>query len=387
MKILRLLALVALVVACDEDLELLGPAPPPGALRFVDLDVGYLHACGLRASGSVYCWGRNVTGALGNGGNEPSLVPVPVQTSRAFVEIESGSAHNCGLTANGSAWCWGHNDEGQLGDATFIGRTTPVEVTGNHDFVTISVGHAHACGIDTDGAAWCWGDDIAGQLGNGTGDGVQKTPVPVQVDLTQPFRAISAGYYQTCGLTTAGAAYCWGINYAGQNGDGSFDNRHSPVAVEGGLTFDTIAAGDGIVCALDDEDVHCWGSNRFFELAREPESVVTEPVQLDVGAMLQVSPAIGAETVGGSRPYVCGVGTNHRGQCWGGAIPALRDGGAQPTVLDGSIELSMIASGPQFVCGLRSDGYAYCAGAGSSGQLGNGDEQDRGALTPVAAPE
>ena len=382
------LAVAALAAAsCDDSGELLGPKPPAGALRFVDLDVGYLHACGLTAGGRAWCWGGNTTGALGDGTSDPSPRPVAVQTTRDFVDIDAGAAHNCALDDGGAAWCWGHNDEGQLGDGTQTPRPTPVAVEGDHEFVAISVGHAHACGLTADGAAWCWGDDTSGQLGNGTGDGQARSPLPVRVSIDVPLSQVSAGYYQTCGLDADGHAWCWGVNYVGQNGDSTFQSRHAPIAVNGDMSFDSLSTGDGVVCALDDADLYCWGSNRFHELARAPVDTVLAPEAVDVGDVAYVSVAVGAETMGGARPYVCAVRANDRAICWGGEMPNLREPGPEPTVLDGDIAFRTIASGPQFVCGLRRDGYAYCGGVGGSGQLGTGDDEDADSMVPVGAPD
>ena len=101
-----------------------------------------------------------------------------------------------------------------------------------------SAGSAHTCGLTTGGAAYCWGSNGYGQLGDGT-SGNRTSPVAVAGGLT--FQALSAGQSHTCGLTAGGAAYCWGANSLGQLGDGTSSNRTSPVAVAGGVVFGTSA--------------------------------------------------------------------------------------------------------------------------------------------------
>ena len=249
---LPFIALALLVAsACSDDEGPAGPTPPPSALRFQNLDVGYFSACGLTRAGAAYCWGWNVFGALGDGTRDTRLRPVRVAGGHVFEALDVGAGHACGVTAAGPAWCWGQNDEGQLGDGSFAIRDEPVAVAGGHEFVSISAGHAHSCALTAEGVAWCWGDDSAGQLGDGAGAS-PRSEVPVRVQFEQPFRSIHAGYYQTCALDMEGRAWCWGSNTSGQNGDGSEEARHAPVPVATERSFSALAPGDRFVCGISD---------------------------------------------------------------------------------------------------------------------------------------
>ena len=123
----------------------------------------------------------------------------------------------------------------------------------------------HTCGITTSGAAFCWGDNLFGELGNNDGSTTKRTtPVAVFGGLT--FSAISANEYHTCGIKTGGAAYCWGYNLKGQLGDGTTTDRLVPVAVAGGLSFASLAPGDGDyhMCAVTSgRGAYCWGDGSF----------------------------------------------------------------------------------------------------------------------------
>ncbi|HMG18202.1 MAG TPA: Ig-like domain-containing protein [Gemmatimonadales bacterium] len=251
------------------------PQPVAGGLAFSAVTVGsavgtdYLdHTCGLTTSGDAYCWGANSNGQLGIGyavgpevcdGWSCSTTPRAVIGGLTFSRLSAGHNHTCGLATNGRAYCWGINYFGQLGIGSATGpeeciagtacSTRPVLVAGGLTFSELDVGFEHTCGLTAAGAAYCWGDNGNGQLGNGS---TVSSSVPVAVGGGLTFSALSAGHLgQTCGLTTAGTAYCWGWFY------GSL-----PVAVPGGLTFSALSTGGGHSCGMTVAGIlYCWGSN------------------------------------------------------------------------------------------------------------------------------
>ena len=195
------------------------------------LAAGGTSSCGLPADGVAWCWGNNTFGQLGDGTvtnaaqHEPRAVTGPVR----FTSLTMGRAHACGLDADGAAWCWGENSYGQLGDESTDDRLTPTAVAGDHQFVSLTGGLDHTCGLDTDGAAWCWGANTVGQLGDGTGAESEDRTSPVAVVGDLSFTELSAGEEFTCGLADDGSAWCWGSG--GVNGDGTTDTSTEPVPV------------------------------------------------------------------------------------------------------------------------------------------------------------
>src|SRR5439155_25148527 len=114
-------------------------------------------------------------------------------------------------------------------------------------FAPVGAGFNDTCGVTTSGAAYCWGGNPHGQLGNGSTTN-SSTPVAVSGGLS--FATVSAGYGDACGVTTSGAAYCWGWDVSGELGNGSTTNSSTPVAVSGGLSFATVTAGDCNPCGV-----------------------------------------------------------------------------------------------------------------------------------------
>jgi alpha-tubulin suppressor-like RCC1 family protein len=252
-------------------------APVGVGLNFATISAGDGYVCGVVAGGAAYCWGDNSFGQLGNGSTTDSATPSAVTGPLIFASVSAGGGHTCGVTTAGVAYCWGWNDRGQLGDGSTTNRSIPSPVAGGLTFTTIAVGGTHTCGIAGDGGTYCWGEDRADQLGLGTASGAQVCVVPgvpgaYPADTvpcrTQPalvsgsphFVALSTGGAHTCALTGSGTAFCWGLNYYGQLGDGSSGQSSIPVEVTGGLHFSFIASGDDHTCGLTTNGLaFCWG--------------------------------------------------------------------------------------------------------------------------------
>ena len=187
------------------------------------LSSGSSHTCAVTTVGGVRCWGGNWKGQLGARRIESeSVLPVEVMgLSSGVTAVTAGRWHNCALTKESGAMCWGDNYEFR-----------PKEVEGlSTGVVTVSAGGSHTCALTTAGGVKCWGSTGYGQLGDGkTTDG--STPVDI-VGLTSGVVAISAGGGHTCALTTEGQVKCWGRNNEGQLGDGTRENRATPVNVIG----------------------------------------------------------------------------------------------------------------------------------------------------------
>jgi len=186
------------------------------------ISVGGADACAVDTAGAAYCWGRNYYGQLGDGQSgdtTSSAVPVAVDTSgvlagKTLTQISTSGVDTCALDSAGNAYCWGDGLNGQLGNgasgdsAQFI--SVPVAVAGGYSFTQISVGIFQTCALTTADAAYCWGDDTDGELGNASA-APSSVPIPVDtsgvlagVTLTQ----ISAGFYFSCALGSTGDAYC-----------------------------------------------------------------------------------------------------------------------------------------------------------------------------------
>jgi alpha-tubulin suppressor-like RCC1 family protein len=254
----------------------------------VDLSAGAVHACAARRGGGVACWGSNGGGQLG----DPALITVEkdgegVETKRRKKKgsrtpvvvrgvsdakaVACGNAHTCALRAGGTVVCWGLNRYGQLGDGTVVDRVTPVAVEGLKNVTGITGGEFHTCALTRAGEALCWGRNDAGQLGDGSREN-RAAPTPIKMpgkvagaeaEAAIPgVAAISAGERHTCLRVRSGRAYCWGDNEGGRLGDGTDEERITPVEVHGLPEVVAVSAGSMHTCAVAGEGaVFCWGVN------------------------------------------------------------------------------------------------------------------------------
>jgi alpha-tubulin suppressor-like RCC1 family protein len=194
------------------------------------------HSLGLRTNGTIYAWGYNLFGQLGN--NTIVSTSSPVSVIGGFTDwcqVSSGYNHSLGVRQTGTAWAWGCNGYGQLGDNTTASKSSPVSVVGGYtDWCQVSVNTQHTLGVRTNGTAWAWGAGGDGRLGDNTTVN-KSSPVSVIGGFTD-WCQVSAGYKFSLGARTNGTAWAWGYNTCGVLGDNTTVSKSSPVSVVGGFT-------------------------------------------------------------------------------------------------------------------------------------------------------
>ncbi len=349
---------------------------------------GVQHTCGLTSNGAAYCWGRNTQGELGNSTNletsTPNPSPLLVQGGLAFTTLAAGSGFTCGLTAAGPAYCWGNNAVGSLGNptnsGTLVPNPAPLPVSGNHMFVALKAGNGHACGLTADGTVYCWGYNLWGQLGTEVNaGGVTPTPTPTPVASSAAFTQIAAGESHTCGLTAAGAAWCWGRNNFGQLGTTLNLNTSMPTPtpqlVAGDVVFASLIGGGTHTCGLTAAGAaYCWGNNDRGQLGTTLELStgvpVTAPTPVE-GNLIFISLTAG-------HAHSCGLVAGGGAYCWGsnvigqlGSATESSQPSPTPKAVGGGLSLIAISAGYDYTCGVTSLGAGYCWGDNLYGQLGS----------------
>ncbi len=262
------------------------PVAVTGDLTFGSLALGWYHTCGLaNGTGAVYCWGATAFG--GTGTTQRVGAPRAITLPGPALSLAVGGNQTCAVVQGGAVYCWGSNRYGELGSAVNehvcvdVCSTTPTLVDSLPALVSVHAGYEHTCGLTADGVAYCWGANYSGQLGapGGSGCAYSRTrdstficsEVPHAVSGTLRFTTIAAGEEHTCGLTSGGALYCWGGNYAGEFGNGDRGSGSiTPVSAGGSLQFQSISAADIGTCGMAAGVGYCWGSDRFNTLGNGP---------------------------------------------------------------------------------------------------------------------
>ena len=278
-------------------------------------------------------------------------------------QLVTGYGFTCSLDSQGTAFCWGTNSEGQLGAnlvSGYVRRATPV--AGGLHWSSLAVGFHHACGLTTAGAAYCWGDNILGEVGDSTRSNYRVAPTAV---LGPAVTALALGYYNSCGITVTGVR-CWGSNYVS--------------GYTGSPSLLTLGGGYFHLCGLvSGGQAFCWGSNYH--------GAVGDGSQIDQALPVPVAGGLLFTALSSNDSSNCGIVPGGAAYCWGyNFFGQVGDGSLTdqpvPVAVTGGRFFSAISTGGAHTCGISTQGLAYCWGNNRDGELGDGSGD--GSAVPVA---
>jgi len=350
------------------DVRVTNPAPR-------SVSAGGEHSCAVRSEGGAWCWGRNTFGQIGNGTTGPGpKTPTRVGTSDDWHAIAAGGASTCGIRANGTLWCWGLNHRGQLGDGTTKSKSSPIRVGTASGWASVSAGWFDTCGVRTDGSLWCWGDNSAGQIGDGT---TTRRLVPTRLSGSE-WTSVAVGGWHVCATRSDGTLWCWGRNDFGQLGDDSFTDRHLPTRVGSQTDWTRVATSWANSCGVRRGGLLlCWGRNDRGQVGDGTTRTRRIPNQ--------VAGDLTARQVVVGDAWACAVDVNDVAWCWGsGDYGNLglgsRTSSGVPKRLGETFRY--LNAGWMHLCGVTVAGPAECWGNNERGQIGDGTTVDRLSPTP-----
>ena len=353
---------------------------PSGMSGMVAIAAGNWHSVALSSDGTVWAWGYNYDGQLGmggvGGGGYPNSTSTPQHVmSGSFSgvkKIASLQYHTLAVKSDGTVWAWGRNDYGQLGNGGTSASGTPVQAAGLSGMVDVAAGYIHSVALKSDGTVWTWGYNGYGQMGYATRDGDPHSTA-AQVPGLSGVVAISAGVFSSLALQSQAIGAAWGDNYYGQVGDGSTGTLvGTPTQVSGLSGLAAIASGGTYNLArLSDGSLWTWGYNSY-GLGNNTTSSPT-PVQLAsfAGTVAAIATGIDHSLVLKSDGTVWAWGFDF------GTTPELQSG------FSGTVAL---AGGGLHSLALRNDGTVWARGRNTYGQLGDGNTTTSYAPVQVIDP-
>ena len=347
---------------------------------------GAQHSLALTTDGTVWAWGYNYHGQLGDGTTTQSAIPVPIAGLSSVIAIAAGDDHSVVLKSDGTVWAWGNNSQGRLGDGTTTQRSTAVQVSDLSGVVEIAAGSDFTVAMKGDGTVWAWGDNSYGQLGDNT---TTRRLTPVQVSGLTTAVDIAAGSEHALAVKADGTVVAWGYNIRGQLGNNTTTNAKVPVAVSNISSVVRVEAGTRhSVAVKSDGTVWCWGMNSNGQLGDATTTDRKTPVQASgltgVEAVTAGDNHTMAVTGGGA---IWAWGLNGDGQLGLGST-THQSTPQEVTALTGMVAVS---GGATHSLAIKNDGTVWACGLNTRGQLGDATTTARTSPVqvhgPAAAPD
>ncbi|MBO9665787.1 MAG: hypothetical protein J7501_03130 [Bdellovibrio sp.] len=388
---------------------------------------GYETKCLIDSTQSLYCWGANSRGQVGNGTTVNQTTPVLIDSSYKYLSVSTSLAATCGITTAHQLRCWGMDLPAGQG-TSFINKPNPATVDGTTSYAKVVVGYNGSCGLTTTGELKCWGNvpgsgtygspttmagfgmtpyrdlDLKttlcvvdannelrcvglnswGQMGVGYTSSNETTPIKV----SGTYKTVATQETNTCAMDLNDEIYCWGFGQDGGNGIGNYTNTNTPgTKVSGGKTYKKIVSGRNHICAITSTDkLQCWGQANISSVSAG--TALGDGTTLKKNVPTDIDASESYLTASGGSGISCGITTNNRLKCWGevdegylGDNTTLKN--RLPTSVDPMESYSAIAPGKSFNCGITTDGTLKCWGSDSDGLYSVGDGSVLSRTSPI----
>ncbi|MCI8520135.1 MAG: S8 family serine peptidase [Clostridia bacterium] len=258
------------------------PSQVIGLTNIKNIVSGAQYSFAIKQDGTIWAWGNNSYGQLGDGTRTERYIPIQIESLNNVISINLGNDHSAAIKEDGTVWLWGRNEFGKLGDSSTENRLSPTQILELDNVLSIELGSSHSMALKKDGTVWTWGWNNYGQLGDGQASSHLYRTTPMKVDNLTDIESISCGTSCCMAVQDDGSIWSWGYNKQGQLGDGSYVDRYLPVKIDTISDIIYISSGSGHNVALkEDGRVLSWGSNIYGQLGDGTYISKPTPTEVD----------------------------------------------------------------------------------------------------------
>lgn len=342
---------------------------------------GYSYTVATQTDNSLWSWGENKSGQLGDGTLINNYTPKKIGTATDWKIVVTGTNHTVALKNDGTLWAWGSNKEGQLGDGTSTNKSIPTQIGTATNWQTVAAGNQYTMALKNDGTLWAWGDNYFGELGTGNSS---DSSIPKQVGTATDWKSITVGYFHTIALKTDGTLWTWGGNDDGQLGDGTTSKSNSPKKIGTATDWKIICGGGSHTLAIKtDGSLWAWGKNKYGELGNGTTTDSYVPTKIGTSTDWKSLGAAGDHTIA--------IKTD--GSLWNWGYNSHNELG-NGTTLNSLIPIQIgasknwqdVAAGWYYTAAVSSDGVMWTFGDNADGQLGDGTNVNKNVPITVVCP-
>lgn len=358
---------------------------PLTAQCWQDVAAGWDFTAAIQEDGTLWAWGENLSGQLGNGINERQHTPVQVGTESNWQRVATGESHVVAIKKDGSLWTWGNNRNGQLGDGTYSDKSTPTRIGLDNDWEQIAAARQYCIALKKNGTLWAWGGGFAKLFDPVPPENADRT-APTQVGTHSDWKQVSAGSQHILGIKKDGTLWACGNNDTGQLGDSTYFRRTSPVQIghaadwiQAAAAYDhSMAIKQAPIASPGTGSIWFWGNNRGLVFANGPAPDPNYPIRFNpLQGWLQMATGlthtIGADLTG----TLLAWGKNTKGQLGDGTTITPLNNQFKRVQTGPATGWLRLAVGHSHSAAIQDDGTLWAWGNNSTGAVGDGTNIDR----------
>ena len=341
------------------------------------ISAGFNHTAAVKTDGTLWSWGLNTNGQLGQDDKVSRSSPVQVGSDNNWSHVAAGDYYTIAIKTNGTLWAWGQNTSfGELGQGDKVSRSSPVQIGTDTNWSVVDAGNNHVLAVKTTGTLWAWGFNGNGELGDGT---LTNRSLPVQIGTLSTWTSVSAGSNHGFAIKNDNTLWGWGRGGSGELGDNTTSNSSSPIQI--GTNYSKVSAGGYYTLAIKtDGTLWGWGSNNKYQLGLGNTTTYSSPVQIGSGYA-----SVSAGPDDGSISYGTSLAVKTNGTMWGWGNNSVGQVGTSINVgseVTSSLQIgndtnwSVTADGIAHGVALKTNNTLWGWGINLYGQVGDGTTND-----------